>query len=303
MLRRAATAVLLTLAFATQSTICLAFDLSPGRLYSSKGFANSITGARAPAITEYDSAGNYVDTLAVPPTYGSEVRGLTFGLDGAFYAVVLERDYYHYSVVQIDGNGVARVIYRAPCNHVSAYYNGQIAAGSHGDLFVALGDSLFAFNAQSGTVKTIFKVYPQVGGVGTANLMSVVTLPSGNLLVADGYRIWEMTTAGVIVRRVAPNQSFEGIFGLAYDADTNRIFVSQYGYTNYQVMSLDGTNDVVLNHIAYSNAGTIALTSSKSLLVGGYQSAGVLDENLNLIGVLQGNVPQLFLAEMPPGRN
>jgi len=131
--------------------------------------------------------------------------------------------------------------------------------------------------------------------------MSVVALPSGNLFVADDYRIWEMTTNGVIVRRVAPNQSFRATQGRAYDAATNRIFVSQLGSANanFQIVSLDVTNDVVLNEITYDSPAAITLSSTDTLVIGGFQPAKTFDEDLNQIGVLQSTVPQLFVAEMP----
>jgi hypothetical protein len=58
-----------------------AFDFVPGDYYSSNYFSN--------VITQYNSNGDVVGSYTLPSSYGSEVRGLTFGPDSLLYATVI----------------------------------------------------------------------------------------------------------------------------------------------------------------------------------------------------------------------
>jgi len=51
-------------------------------------------------INHYDASGKFVDSLVVPSSYGSEVRGLAFGQDHLLYAVTSTGSNFH--VIALD---------------------------------------------------------------------------------------------------------------------------------------------------------------------------------------------------------
>jgi hypothetical protein len=70
---------------------------------------------------EYDSSGNFVDSIALPSSMGSETRGIAFGPDNLLYvAMVRDSGFVAYA---LDSTGAVQQIYHY--NHV--YVGGNLS--------------------------------------------------------------------------------------------------------------------------------------------------------------------------------
>jgi hypothetical protein len=182
------------------------FSFVPGDYYSSNDFSRT--------ITQYDIAGNVVGSLTVPSSYGSEVRGLTFGPDNLLYTTVITGT--GFSVLALNSAGVAQQVYSGDVYVFGNGSFGKIATDGQ-YLYVAGQDQLTRFLLGDPSSGTSIYTNNQV--------FDVEPLPNGNLLVASAYQIQEITTAGTVVRTI-PTIGGDGlplndIRGIEYDAATD----------------------------------------------------------------------------------
>jgi hypothetical protein len=259
-----------------------AFELVPGDLYSSN--YDSTT------IKHYSSSGTYINSLTLPSSYGSEVRGLSFGPDGRLYAVTVTNS--GFGVVVLDSAGLIQATYSGSSYVAGDIGYGKIAFAKNGQFFVAGSQYLVAFTPGS-----------PIGSIVYTNnsVQDIAPLASGNLLVLSAYQLQEITTSGALVRTITSSIPLGDAVGLEYDPTTNAIFVTMLGYTGQQfrLMRLDGTSGLVQVNVYFVYGADIALTSDRRLVVGSRtQAPGIFDIDLNRIGTLTSD-PQMFVTQMP----
>lgn len=279
-------AIFLGLFLIAKAPASLAMAFSLGDIYSSNYFTNT--------INHYNSAGNYLDSMVLSPTYGSDVRGLAFGSQGWLYAVTATTSMSsNFGVVAIDNTGAVREQYAASAYLGGNISYGKITFGNNGQFFVAGGNNLFAFTPGSPNPTVIYT---------NNQVFDVKTLPSGNLLVLSAYQLQEITPTGSIVRTIMPNLvgGLGDARGIEYDPATNEIYVTMLGYTGYfsSLLRLNGTTGLVVDLTSYTYGDDLFLTLDKHLLVGSrVLSPGIFDLNLNQTGSLTGD-PQLFVTQV-----
>ncbi|MGH2551530.1 MAG: hypothetical protein ACRDHN_19250, partial [Thermomicrobiales bacterium] len=207
-----------------------AFDLMEGDLYSSN-FQSS-------AISQYSSDGVFIDSIAIDPSYGSEVRGLAFGPDNLLYAATVAGN--GFNVISIDALGTIQHTYNGQSYLAGNLSAGKIAFARNGQFFVAGGGNLVRFD-----IGTTYGSYIYSNN----QVYGVEGLPSGNLLVLSAYQLDEITTEGAIVRTITPSPiRFVDARDVEYDPASDAIYVSMLGYSGeeFQVMRLNGASGQLL---------------------------------------------------------
>lgn len=273
-------AVFAVLVFASANAS--AFDLVAGNVYT--------TNYSSLQIDEFTAAGTFVDSLTIPSTYGSEIKGTAFGPDGLLYAVASTNT--GCSVLVINGAGTVTKTYISTVFISGNISYGKIAFATNGQFFVAGSDNLVAFSTSA------------VGGtpIYTNNQVYDVTpLPSGNLLVLSAYHIDEITTSGSVVRSIVPSVALGDARGIAYDAASDHIYVSMLGYSGefFQIMIVDAASGNVLKQNTLNYADDLLITDDGRLIVGSRTlTPGVFDLNLSLLGFL-GSSQQMFVSQKP----
>lgn len=270
--------------FALLGTISTAwgFELTPGDLYSSNYFSNT--------VEHYTSSGVYLDSLTLPSGYGSEVRGLSFGPDGLLYAVTVKSS--SFGVIAFDNTGGVHATYSGPGYVGGDVGYGKIAFATNGQFFVAGGNNLVAFTPElsNGSV-----VYTNQG------VTDVKPLSSGNLLVLSAYQLQEITVTGSIVRTIAPSIRLYEAGGLEYNPKTNDIFITMLGYTGQfdRLLRIDGASGQVEANTFFWYGEDMILTLDDRLVVGSsHQAPAIFDTDFNQIGTLTGG-QQTFVTQMP----
>jgi hypothetical protein len=274
-----------------------AFDLVPGDLYSSN-YGSLV-------ISRYAPDGAFIDSIAIPSNYGSEVRGLAVGPDNLLYATTVEGS--GFNVIAIDRSGAVQSTYNGQTYVAGNLSSGKIAFSRNGQFFVAGGDYLTRFD-----VGTTYGTYVYTNN----GVMDVKELPSGNLLVLSDYQLDEITTEGVLVRTITPSPVFlVDARGLEYDPVSKTIYVSMLGYSgeDFQVLRLRLSgqiiqstyfiyaDDLLLTPDRHFGPGTSRpgpLWPAPRLIVGSrVQTPGVFDLALHQTGVLDGD-QQMFVTQM-----
>lgn len=263
-----------------------AFTFVPGDYYTSNYSSNT--------ITQYNTAGDVVGSLTLPSSYGSEVRGLTFGSDNLLYATLVTNT--GFSVLALNSAGVTQQTYSG-----NIYVAGNLSFGKitvDGQyLYVAGQDQLTRFllgNPSSGT-----PIYTN------NQVFDVKPLPNGDLLVASAYQIQEITNAGTVVRTiplVGDGGSFTDIRGIEYNPATNDLFVTELGQSNFffQLMRLDATTGTLEKNTTFIYGDDMFLTESGNLLVGSRsENPTFYDQDLNSHGILHGG-QQMFVTQFVP---
>jgi hypothetical protein len=228
--------------------------------------------------------------MTLSSTYGSQVKGLSFGQNGLLYAVTARDS--GFGVVALDKNGAVQETYAGSSNITGDLGYGKIAFSKNGQFFVAAGANVVAFTPGTSFGSSIYT---------NNSVIDVVSLPSGNLLALSAYDLKEITITGSVVRSIIPSISLSDAQGVEYNPATNDIFVTMNGYTSQhdRIMRIDSsTGQVEVNNYFWYPSDMI-LTSDNRLIVGSRtQAPGIFDLNLNQIGSLTAN-QQMFVTQMP----
>lgn len=239
-------------------------------------------------INHYDASGKFVDSLVVPSSYGSEVRGLAFGQDHLLYAVTSSGSNFH--VIALDQAGHVQHTYSGPGYVGGNISSGKITFGADGRFYVAAANNLVEFKTGTPTGKVIH----------TDNqVFDSALLPSGHVLELSAYGIDELTADGAFVRAINSSTWLVDARGIAYDAATNDIYVSMLGYSGefFRLMRLDGTTGKVEKDVNFWYADDLYLTKDDRLLVGSRTLAPeFFDLDLNPLGAL-GTKQQMFVTQ------
>lgn len=259
-----------------------AMSLTPGDIYTSNYFSNT--------INHYDTSGTLIDSLTLPSTIGSEVKGLSFGDNGLLYAVTAKDS--GFNVVAFDGSGTVSESYSGPGYIAGNLSYGKIAFGTNGNFYVAGADNLVAFTRGSsqGTV------------IRTDNQMfDVEVLPSGNLLSLSAYGLNELSPTGALVRSINTSIRLVDARGVEFNPATGKVFVTMLGYTGqyFGLMRFDALTGQIEKNESFWYGDDMVLLADGRLLVGSRTLApGLYDQDLHLVGTL-GLQQQMFVTQMP----
>lgn len=285
--RRFACRVFLGLSLMVAAHVGQAFKLVDGDLYASGGLQ---------VLYRYTSSGDYVERFTLPSQYGDAVRGVAAGPDGLLYVVTVRGNSFY--VVALDTPGVVKAVYVGPTGTYPFITVGKIAFAANGDFYLAYGDGVvkFSIGTQYGSM-----IYANPNGA-----FDLTILPSANLLVTSDSSIGEISPDGALVRDRTPNVHFNFGRGIAYDSESDRMFLMGYTNSGYQILSIDGASGNLINSVTVG-AGycDLLLTAENVLLMGRYNGLPVMfDEDLNIIrffGNDDGYVKAFFTQmEIPP---
>ena len=269
--------------FAAPSATARGQVVVPGDIYTS----NSDT-----VIKHYTSAGSYVGSFSLSSSYGNGIKGMAFGPDGFLYVTVANGTN-GFNVVSLNGAGAVQKTYTGPEYVAGNLSYGKITFATNGQFFVGGQDDLRRF--------TIGNQYGNL--VYTNNqVFDATALPNGNLLVLSAYSLQEIKTDGTVVRTINPSVGLGDARGVAYDAATDKIYVTMLGYSGefFRIMRLDAQTGVVDRKETYNYADDLFITNDNRLLVGSRTlDVATFDLELTQTGTLSGGA-QLFVTQAIP---
>ena len=276
-------AIILSGIYTCLGTTAAAFSFTPGHIYTTNYFSLD--------IIEYDSSGNFVDSITLPSKLGSETRGIAFGPDNLLY-VTMVRDS-GFAVYALDSTGAVQQRYR----NKSVYVAGNLSFGK-----IAIDDRFIYVAGQDELIK--FRLGgPRTGrSIYTNNqVYDAKVLPNGNLFVASAYAIDEITNQGTLVRHIvlSGGPSFVDVRGIEYDPATDELFVTELGYTDFffQLMRINASTGQFEQSVSFSYADDLFLSESNTLLVGSRtDTPRVYREDLAQISTL-GTAQRMFVTQ------
>jgi hypothetical protein len=197
-----------------------------------------------------------------------------------------------YNVLAFNAAGAVQAVYSGDDYTAGNLSFGKIAFATNNQFFVASQDNLRRFTIGNPTGTVIYS---------NNQVFASTSLPSGNLLVLSAYQLQEITTAGTVVRTIAPGGgvSLVDARGVAYNPATGKIYVTMLGYTGEfdRILRLDGLSGLVEKDVTYGYADDLFLTRDNRLLVGSRTSnVGIFDLDLNQTGTLTSS-PQMFVTQ------
>ena len=271
----------------SRQTTAQSFHITPGDFYTANYFEHN--------IDRYDRNGKLLDSFT-PAFKSDEVKGLSFGPDGMLYAVAADDPFITggagYSVIALDGNGAIRQTYHIAPSYIGGNLSlGKITFDQAGHFYVGSLKGVTRFDV--GKSNSGVLIYQD------SEIYDVKTLPSGNLLVADGYNINEITSAGKLVRRVpSPDIVLGDIRGIEYNPATNTIFVTMLD-NGFQLMRLDGATGKLLGSTSFYYGDDMFLADDGRLIVGSRtQNPGIFTQNLQQVGSFTGS-NRMFVTQAP----
>jgi hypothetical protein len=276
-------AIILSCICACLGTTAAAFDFVPGHIYTTTYFSLD--------IMEYDASGNFVDSITLRDSMGSETRGIAFGPDNLLY-VTMVRDS-GFAVYALDRNGAVQQTYR----NKRVYVGGNLSYGK-----IAIDDKFIYVSGQDELVRfRLGSARPGRPIYSNNQVFDAKVLPSGNLFVASAYAIDEITNRGTLVRHIIlrGGPSFTDIRGIEYDPATDDLFVTQLGYTNFyfQLMRINASTGQFEQSVSFGYGDDLFLSDDDTLLVGSRtETPRVYSEDLVQIGMI-GSVSRMFITQ------
>lgn len=260
-----------------------AFSFSQNHFYATYGNTNS--------ITEYNSSGSVVDTLTLSSLGGDQyLRGLAFGPDGLLYATVGQTN--NFNVLAINSSGDIQQTYMHTGAVGGNISYGKINFDNNGHFYVGDGAGIVRFNMGNPSSGDRFS------GV-TSGVFDIKTSPNNNMLIITAYDLLELDSSGNQVREISPSVMLADNRGLEYDPQTNVIYLSMLGYSNFydRILKLDGVSGQMLDNEYFLYADDLALTNDGRLIVASRaQSPGIFNTNLNYLGSFSGT-EEMFVTQ------
>jgi len=239
---------------------------------------------------EYDSSGNFIDSVTLPSRLGSETRGIAFGPDNLLYVTMVSGS--GFAVYALDSTGAVLRKYRYP-----VYVAGNLSFGK-----IAIDDRFIYVTGQDELIR--FRLgRPRSGRSIYSNnqVFDAKVLPSGNLFVASAYAIDEINNQGILVRHIilSGGPSFVDVCGIEYDPATDNLFATELGYTDFffQLMRINASTGQFEQSVTFSYADDLFLSESNTLLVGSRtDTPRVYSEDLAQIDTI-GTAERMFVTQ------
>jgi hypothetical protein len=275
-------AIIVSAIYACLGTTAAAFSFTPGHIYATNYFSLD--------IMEYDSSGNFVDSISLSSKLGSETRGIVFGPDNLLYVTMVRGS--GFAVYALDSTGAVQQKYRYPVYVAGNLSFGKIAIDDR-FIYVAGQDELIRFRLdRSRSGRSIYT---------NNQVFDAKVLPSGNLFVASAYAIDEITNEGALVRHItlSGGPSFVDVRGIEYDPAADKLFVTELGYTGFfdQLMRINASKGQFEQSVTFSYADDLFLSESNTLLVGSRtDTPRVYSEDLAQIGTI-GTAQRMFVTQ------
>jgi hypothetical protein len=227
-------------------------------------------------VRQYDPDGQLLATLHLPElNAGEETKGLGFGLDGRLY-VVLDALYSSARLVAIDPNGRILSSYPLPESTGGNLSFGKVGFADATTAYVGSGSGLLKVNLKTGSVQNLY----------STSVYDLKVMPTGNLLLVEGYGIFEHTPAGARVRGISlsdPNRvssasyfSVNDLRGVEYDADSDRLYVTMLGNSDnlfFKTMAFRYSTGVLQQIATYNYGDDMFLASDGTLVLGSRTNA------------------------------
>jgi hypothetical protein len=192
---------------------------------------------------EYDSSGNFVDSVALPSRLGSETRGIAFGPDNLLYVTMVRGS--GFAVYALDSTGAVLQKYRYP-----VYVAGNLSFGK-----IAIDDRFIYVAGQDELIR--FRLGRSRSDARSTNnqVFDAKVLPSGSP-VASAYD--RRINQGTLVRHIilSGGPSFVDVRGIEYDPATDKLFVTELGYTDFydQLMRINASTVQFEQSVTFSYA-------------------------------------------------
>jgi hypothetical protein len=276
-------AIILSGICACLATTAAGFSFTPGHIYTTNYFSLD--------IMEYDSSGNFVDSLNLSSRLGSETRGIAFGPDNLLYVTMVRGS--GFAVYALDSTGVVQQRYLNNNVYVAGNLSFGKIAVDRSFIYVAGQDELIRFRlGRPGQGRSIYT---------NNQVFDAKVLPNGHLFVASAYAIDEITNQGTLVRNIilTGGPSFVDVRGVEYDPATDKLFVTELGYTNFffQLMRIDASTGQFEQSVTFTYADDLFLTESNTLLVGSTsETPRIFSEDLAQIGTI-GTAQRTFVTQ------
>jgi len=263
-------------------TTAAAFTFTTGHIYTTNYFSLD--------IMEYDSSGNFVDSITLPSRLGSETRGIVFGPDNLLYVTMVRGS--GFAVYALDSTGAVQQKYHYPVYVAGNLSFGKIAIDDR-FIYVAGQDELIRFRL--GRPRSGRSIYSN------NQVFDAKILPSGNLFVASAYAIDEIKNEGTLVRHIilSGGPSFVDNRGIEYNPATDKLFVTELGYTDFgfQLMRINAATGQFEQSVTFTYADDLFLSESNTLLVGSRtDTPRVYSEDLAQVGTV-GTVERMFVTQ------
>lgn len=262
-----------------------AFSFYPGHYYATLFDGN--------IITQFDSHGAIKDSISIPmDSFGYSLRGLAFGPDGRLYVTVAQEQ--QFTVMAINSRGKVLQSYTHRSNISGCITLGRICFDNAGHFYVGTMAGVVRFTVASPSSAEV--IYKDEG------IQDLISLATGNLLIASNSKIFEITPSGKKVREILlsdPNHLvtdarvyFTDIRGIEYDPASNSLFVTALGHSGFfhKLMRLDATTGVLLGVTTVTQGLDLCLSKNNWLIVGNrFDSPTVLSTQLKQLGTFEGN--------------
>jgi hypothetical protein len=275
-----------------------------GHIYSTNTHSSIYGDEARRNVIEYSATGTVLGSLTIPWLIEGEeeLRGIAFGPDGFLYAVITypHGDGFGFAVLVLNSFGTVLRTYTYGAGYSLWASDGKIAVDQQ-YIYVAGGDDLIRFTVGDSTSGV--SIYTN-----TSSVFDVKILPSGNLFVANGYGIDEITDTGTLVRSISltGGQYFVDVRGIEYNPATNKLFVTQLGYSGYlnfefKLMRINASTGLLENSVTFVYANDLFLTQSGTLLVGAdaEDPPRIYNQNLVNVGTI-GTAQRLFVTQYLP---
>jgi hypothetical protein len=268
------------------------FSFTPSHIYSTSTFGNTTN------VMEYTADGTFLGSLTIPSlVQGDELRGIAFGTDGLLYAVMVHFSDSGFQVLALDSSGTVHQTYRMGGVDVWGNASSGGIALDQQHIYVGGGDDLVRFTIGNPTSGMSIYTNNQV--------FDVNVLPNGHLFVCSAYQVDEIMNTGGLVRTVVFTDgiNFVDMRGIAYNPDTNKLFITQYGTTGstYSILRVNAATGEIETGTRFNNAIDLFLTDAGTLVVGNTsETARIYDQNMILVGPL-GTDQRQFVTQYPTG--
>lgn len=260
---------------------------------------------RSSVIVQYAPNGAVRSSLAVQlPQYSYGFNGLAFGPDRLLYAVVAQHS--GFSVLALDSSGAVQRTYTHSDYIAGDVADGKICFDNAGRFYVGTGSGLVRFDRNGSSTGT--RIYSEQGSV-----QDVMLLRNGNLMVAAGLWLLEITPNGQYVRQFSisdPNNllppnalTLRDCNAFDYDPRTNSMFTYALGDSAFpqRLCKFDASTGALLAYRSWPGVNDMVVANDGRLIVANWHlyNTRIYSSNLVILGTFGGS-PTAFITQCVP---